>query len=121
MIVRRSFDGRLLGQTWETPFVPVPPGPITADSIEQLIEQFHVEYSARFGHRFDHLPVQGVTYRVELVVPAEKVDYPELPAGAEHPRPSGSTTLRHLSDAPLEAGVYQRDELGAGPGSRARR
>ena len=27
--VRRSFDGRLLGQSWETPFVEVPDGPIT--------------------------------------------------------------------------------------------
>ena len=26
--VRRSFDGRLYGQSWETPFVEVPPGPI---------------------------------------------------------------------------------------------
>ena len=26
--VRRSFDGRLFGQSWETPFVEVPAGPI---------------------------------------------------------------------------------------------
>ena len=29
--VRRSFDGRLFGQSWETPFVQVPDGPITRD------------------------------------------------------------------------------------------
>ncbi|MGB1881243.1 MAG: hydantoinase/oxoprolinase family protein, partial [Gammaproteobacteria bacterium] len=36
----RSFDGQLVGQTWETPFVPVPGGVITGDTIATMIAGF---------------------------------------------------------------------------------
>ncbi len=86
--VRRSFDGRLYGQSWETPFVEVPEGPITEETIPELVERFHAEYERRFGNRFPYVPVQGVSYRVELVVPAEKVDYVAREAGESTPRSS---------------------------------
>ena len=72
----RAFDGQLVGQTWETPFVPVPTGPITADSIARMIANFHDAYQARNGNRFDAIPVQGVTYRLRAVVKTDKVSYP---------------------------------------------
>ena len=72
--IRRSFDGRLYGQSWETPFIHVPDGPITGDTITGMIEAFNEEYARRYGNTFP-IPVQGVTYRVELVVEAEKVEY----------------------------------------------
>ena len=62
--VRRSFDGRLLGQSWETPLVEVPEGPITEATVQQMIDRFHDEYERRYGNRFPVVPVQGVTYRV---------------------------------------------------------
>ncbi|MGO2112806.1 MAG: hydantoinase/oxoprolinase family protein, partial [Pseudoclavibacter sp.] len=71
VIARRSLDGRLVGQGWETPFVPVPAGRISAASIGELVEAFHNVYEARNGQRFATMPVEGVTYRVEIVVPAE--------------------------------------------------
>ena len=70
--VRRSFDGRLFGQSWETPFVQVPDGPI---DIADLVERFHETYERRYGNRFPYIPVQGVSYRVELRVPSEKVEF----------------------------------------------
>ena len=69
---RRSFDGRLFGQSWETPFVQVPQGPI---DIADLVERFHETYERRYGNRFPYIPVQGVSYRVELRVPSEKVEF----------------------------------------------
>ena len=79
--LRRSFDGRLLGQSWETPLVEVPEGPITEATVQQMIERFHDEYERRNGNRFPVVPVQGVTYRVELVVPVDKVEYDRLEYG----------------------------------------
>ncbi len=76
--LRRSFDGRLLGQSWETPLVEVPEGPITEATVQQMIDRFHDEYERRYGNRFPVVPVQGVTYRVELVVPVDKVSYDRL-------------------------------------------
>ncbi|MGR8918513.1 MAG: hydantoinase/oxoprolinase family protein [Gammaproteobacteria bacterium] len=111
----RAFDGQLVGQTWETPFVPVPGGPITAASIETMIENFHAAYAARNGNRFDAIPVQGVTYRLRAVVPTDKVAYEPL-AGrhGDALRPVGTSVLRHVADAEELAQVYARDDLRAG-------
>jgi N-methylhydantoinase A len=112
----RSFDGRLYGQTWETPFVPVPDGTITEEVVAQMIADFHQTYAARSGNRFEFIPVQAVTFRVRAVVEAPKVDYPELPgrAAGEQVPVSRTTTLRYLTAEPLEAREYQREDLRAG-------
>jgi N-methylhydantoinase A len=113
--LRRSFDGRLYGQSWETPFVEIPEGPITDATIPELVERFHAEYERRFGNRFPALPVQGVTYRVELVVPADKVEYTaDATRGWEAPPPRRTIELRHLADEPLPVGEYAREELEPG-------
>ena len=81
-----------------------------------MIEAFQAEYHRRYGNTFP-LPVQGVTYRVELVVHAEKVEYvpseitdPPTPA----PPPTRTVELRHYADQPLQAGEYVRDQLPTG-------
>ncbi|HWV84405.1 MAG TPA: hydantoinase/oxoprolinase family protein [Capillimicrobium sp.] len=113
--VRRSFDGRLLGQSWETPFVQLPDGPLDAGTIGDVIARFHDAYEARNGNRFEYIPVEGVTYRVELVVPADKVPY--VPADAAEPttpQPDATFTLEHLASEPLQAAVHRRDRLPVG-------
>lgn len=121
-IVRRSFDGRLLGQSWETPLVEVPEGPVTAETVGKMIEAFHVEYERRYGNRFPVVPVQGVTYRVQLIVPVEKVQFGELGAGSNGAgtpspaRPTRTLTLSYYEDEPFEAPEYERGTLT--PGTR---
>ncbi len=111
----RSFDAQLVGQTWETPFVDVPDGPITADTIGRMIANFHTAYESRNGNRFESIPVQGVTYRVSAVVKTTKVEYPKLPArGSEPLRPIGSSVLRYVADQEEIAQIYRREDLRAG-------
>jgi len=114
--VRRSFDGRLWGQSWETPFVSVPDGPITADTIGELVDRFHAEYARRFGPSFPYIPVQGVSYRVELIVDAPKVEYaPTTPAATTPvPVPERTIELRYLAPEPIEAAEYAREKLPVG-------
>jgi N-methylhydantoinase A len=114
--LRRSFDGRLMGQTWETPFVDMPEGPIDAAAITGMIERFHAEYHRRNGLSFPHIPVQGVSYRVQVVVTSEKLRFPRLPE-VDDPRPPpplGHRTLRELSPQPVEAALYERTQLPRG-------
>lgn len=112
---KRSFDGRLAGQTWETPFVSVPAGQITADAVRQMIANFHETYLERSGHKFEALPVQGVTYRVEAVVPAPKVEYPELPTRDGEPlEPTRTLQISYLTEEPVEASEYERSALRSG-------
>ena len=116
--IRRSFDGRLLGQSWETPFVEIPDGPITDETIGRLIESFHIAYESRNGNRFEQIPVEGVTYRVEIVVPAAKVEY--VPAEAVTPFdavPDRPIRLEYTSDSgPVDGYQYRRENLM--PGAR---
>jgi N-methylhydantoinase A len=112
---RRSLDGRLLGQSWETPFVEVGDDPITPETMPALVERFHDAYERRYGNRFPYVPVQGVTYRVQLVVPADKIEYRGRDAVTGPVLESTSTVeLRHLGAAPLQAGLFQREELPIG-------
>lgn len=110
----RTFDAQLVGQTWETPFVPVPPGPFTHSTIETMVANFHSAYAARNGNRFDTIPVQGVTYRLSAVVKTEKVSYQSLARrSGEALRPIGTSVLRYVADAEELAQIYARDDLRA--------
>jgi N-methylhydantoinase A len=115
--LRRSFDGRLLGQSWETPLVEVPEGPVTEATVARMIECFHDEYERRYGNRFPVVPVQGVTYRVQMVVPVDKVSYEGLERsgnggiGTGDARPTRTLELRYLEHEPFEAPEYERGAL----------
>jgi N-methylhydantoinase A len=114
VLVKRTFDGRLVGQSWETPFIDVPEGPIDEAAVQQMIAGFHDEYETRYGNRFEAIPVQSVTYRVQLVAQAPKVTYPELDAGGAHPEPTGTAELHYLDEPNRSAGVYEREQLRTG-------
>lgn len=117
--LERSFDGHLVGQSWDTPFVPVPGGTIDAAAVEKMVASFHDTYETRSGNRFDHFPVQGVTFRVRAVQDTEKVQYPKIP-GREPgsvPTPVRTVTLSYLGDLDkpedtgTQADVYDRESL----------
>ena len=111
----RSFDGQLVGQTWETPFVPVPDGPINDTTLDAMIANFHDAYAARNGNRFAAIPVQGVTYRLSAVVKTDKVSYQLLAERAGDPlRPVGSSVLRFVADSEQRAQIFAREDLCAG-------
>ncbi|MFI7529232.1 hydantoinase/oxoprolinase family protein [Nocardia salmonicida] len=109
----RSFDGQLMGQVWETPFIEAPGGTITPEVVEQMITNFHDGYEKRSGNRFEGMPVQGVTFRLTAVVPTAKVEYvcPPRRSDSEALRPTGSITLRYLEDTDIEAAEYEREQL----------
>jgi N-methylhydantoinase A len=111
----RTFDGRLKGQSWETPRISVPAGPIDGAAVDAMVMNFHAEYESRWGNRFESLPVQGVTYRVEAIVPAEKVSYRRIPeSNGTAPMPLRTIPIRYLTDKVVDAGEYVRSELRAG-------
>jgi N-methylhydantoinase A len=113
--VVRSFDGRLLGQGFETPFIPVPTGKLAEPQIAEMISSFHSGYRTRNGITFESLPVEGVTYRVQLIVPSEKVAYEPLASRSTGtPSPVTTTTLSYLYSEPVAADCYERTDLGAG-------
>jgi N-methylhydantoinase A len=112
--VVRSFDGHLQGQSWDTPFVPVPAGAITDESVASMVAAFHREYEQRVGNRFETFPVEGVNYRVQIIVPSEKVNYQTLAPRQSSEIPHiGRATLHHLYDREVQADCYERADLAA--------
>ena len=68
-----------------------------------MIERFHAAYERRYGNRFPYVPVQGVSYRVELVDPAPSASSSRpADAGAAArrrgaaPAPQRTVEIRHL-------------------------
>jgi len=117
VVFERTFDGRLVGQSWETPFVHAPLGDLDADGIDAMIASFHDTYFERSGNRFEFIPVQAATYRVQAVVPTSKVEYPVLPSRAtssEALTPVDSTTIKYLASEDIRADVFERTTLLAG-------
>lgn len=119
--LERSYDGHLVGQSWDTPFVPVPDGTIDGDAVQTMIASFHDTYEERSRNRFEMVPVEGVTFRVRAVIDTPKVDYPELPrrGDGEELVPTRVTTLRYLAgteedQAGQHTPVYDRGALRAG-------
>jgi N-methylhydantoinase A len=104
-----------LGQGWETPFVSAPAGALGPKEIARMVEAFHSEYEQRNGHRFESFPVEGVTYRVQLVVPSDKVIFEELATRTSRPvAPPRRATLAHLYRGDTEVACYEREDLLAG-------
>jgi N-methylhydantoinase A len=117
-VVRRSFDGRLAGQSWETPFINVDAAALAARGPAALTEEFHAEYARRNGVSFPQLPVQGVTWRVQLIVPTQKLSWQPLAASRGKPAAIGHRTLRYLGPQEVSAAVHTRAALGAGDSVR---
>jgi N-methylhydantoinase A len=108
----RSFDGQLVGQVWDTPFVKAPSGVVTEAAIEEMLTNFHDAYEQRSGNRFEQTAVQGITFRLSAIVPTAKVEYPRPPFRAEGaPSAMRTITLSYLEEDDLEAAEYDRAEL----------
>src|SRR5690625_629130 len=115
--VQRTLDGRLFGQSWETPFVDVPEGPITSETIQELVDTFHTEYERRNSLSFPSIPVQGVTYRVQLVVETERYEHTPLDiavSNGESPRPVSFRHVTYFRDGNVDAPVYDRAQMKPG-------
>lgn len=108
--VVRTFDGRYAGQTWDTPLISVPSGKITPEATQKMIANFHDAHEQRWGNRFS-LPVEGVTYRLQVIVPVDKVSYEPIERGNGQAESTGKTTLKYLGYGEVDALEYRREGL----------
>lgn len=112
----RSFDARMVGQAFETPFIDAPPGAIDGPAVHDMVQRFHQAYEQRCGNRFDTMAVETVNLRVRAVVDMPKVGFAEFAPrrGDELLRPVAERTMHYLPEGSPTAMAYERDELHAG-------
>jgi N-methylhydantoinase A len=109
---RRSLDARMIGQAFETPFIAAPDGDVDESQVAEMLESFHEVYQQRAGNRFDFMPVEAVTFRVQAVVPMPKASFPRMPArhsGA--PEIVRKLELRYVQDDVVTGECFDRDDL----------
>lgn len=63
MIVERSADCRYVGQGYELR-ATIPEGPVTADNVQQIWDNFHKIHAEEYGHYFTENPIELVSVRV---------------------------------------------------------
>ncbi|MFF1553024.1 hydantoinase/oxoprolinase family protein [Rhodococcus erythropolis] len=112
----RSFDARMVGQAFETPFVEMPPGPVDTSLVGQMLNKFHDVYQARSGNRFEEMAVETVNLRVRAVVEMPKVKFPEIANGNSNHDSTSRTTrqMNHVSGGSRQATIFDRESLLAG-------
>lgn len=112
-VVRRSVDLRYLGQRYEVN-VPLPDRPLTAGDIGPLRARFDEIYRGRYGREIHDVPVEAVTFRLNVASP------PARDAVPRWPRPRGRRGLRahravHFAGSWTRAcPVYERYALAPG-------
>lgn len=115
-VVSRTADLRYRGQNYELA-VPLPPGAVTAATLDALAAGFAAAHQQRFGFVAEHEPVQVVTLRLEAAALVSKAQFTAEPNSG----PSAEAALIANRDVYLpELGgmvscpVYRRDRLRAG-------
>ncbi len=112
-VVRRSADLRYLGQRYEVN-VPLPDRPLTTADLEPLRDRFNETYRRRYGREIPEVPVEVVTFRVNVMSPSGRRGIPRWP------RARGRAPLRarravHFADGWTRAcPVYDRYALSPG-------
>lgn len=112
----RTVDMRYSGQNYELS-VPAPPGPITKESVAQLVAGFEEAHRQRYGFTADGEEIDFVTFRVEALGLVRKAALPERPLGPPH---ADEAVIGHRNVWFPEAGgftetpVFARDRLAPG-------
>jgi N-methylhydantoinase A len=103
---------RYMGQNYEEE-VPIPDGPITAESAAELLESFHQHYEQIYGYRIDDEIIEMVQFNVTVIGKAENPRFPQIESKADGV-PAGSRSIlfdgQHAADCP----IYNREDLAPG-------
>ncbi|WGY01667.1 hydantoinase/oxoprolinase family protein [Nocardioides sp. QY071] len=108
----RAFFGMYAGQTWDNRR-PLADGPITAETVEAMVEEFHTFYQRTYGFSARELPVMCTSLEVTGVVARDTTVERRVTskAGTSYVR---TATVIPVGRGPMEAEVHQRELLTSG-------
>jgi N-methylhydantoinase A len=115
-LIGRTVDMRYAGQNYELS-VPVPAGPITAETLKALEAGFEEAHRQRFGFIAEGETVQLVTLRVEatgIVAKAEFNSHPDAGPSAEDAIVARREVYMPEAGGMVECAVYARERLKSG-------
>ena len=109
--LRRTAELRFAGQEHAVP-VPMPDGPIDADLISTLADDFAQLHEERYGHRMDD-PVELVTVRVRAAGLVPRPKLPRIGPSDTDPQRTGTRTVLRAATS-VEYAIFRREHFGAG-------
>jgi N-methylhydantoinase A len=113
-LILRSIDMRYAGQNYEQA-VPIPDGPITAETIQHVLQRFADLHEAFYGFSIEGEVIELINFRVTAIGSAVKPHLEALPAVP-------SSLLKHFTHRPVyfqaqglvDCPIYRRADLGSG-------
>jgi len=113
-IVRRSISMRYMGQNYEQD-VPLPSGPINAQSMDLAFETFHSQHEQFYGYRISGAVVELVHFKVTAIGPATKTELPKVSAQNNQVSKPGITQQVYFKDRGfIKCPIWRRANMGAG-------
>jgi N-methylhydantoinase A len=116
VVLSRYFDGRYMGQTWDTFSVPVPSGEIDTACKEEMSQNFHRAHKRSWGYNLPTYSVKLIMARVSGTASREKPRLPQIKSGGESPLEALLEEVQVYLDKEEHSAVplYQREKLKAG-------
>ena len=114
--IERLVDLRYVGQGYELS-VPLRPGTLDADCLEQASRQFHQMHQEFYGNAAPGKPLEMISLRIKTMVPLKKLSLPKLePAEAgSKPAPASSRPVYfEEADGRVATSIYHRSTLRPG-------
>jgi N-methylhydantoinase A len=111
--VLRSISMRYLGQNYEQD-ISVPAGPITADSLREVMNRFDQQHEQFYGYRIAGETMEFVHFKVSAIGHVSQMGLPDLAPAGGIPRPRTSRPVYFRAGGQQECPVFRRGDLGAG-------
>ncbi len=80
----RFADARYVGQGYEL-HIAIPDGPVSDETMQQMVEAFHRRHEAEYGHCFVSSPIELVNIRITGIGPTQKIQHLVPPTGGSLP------------------------------------
>ncbi|MAF52761.1 MAG: 5-oxoprolinase [Chloroflexi bacterium] len=113
--VSRSADLRYQHQGWEIT-VDMPPGPVTAATLEAMVDNFHTLHERLYSYNLPEANVDLVNLRVSATGALPRHEMSRLPdANGSSPSPESTRKVMFSrSDGYVDTAIYDRGSLGSG-------
>jgi N-methylhydantoinase A len=112
-IVLRSISMRYLGQNYEQD-IPVPPGPITAESLGEVMRRFDEQHEQFYGYHIAGETMEFIHFKVSAIGPVSKIDLPSVLPATAAPRARSTRPVCFEAEGRQDCPVFRREDLGAG-------
>lgn len=109
--IERSVDVRYKGQTFHLT-VPVPNSTIDESVLNEVSDRFRQKYEDVYGYSWDDKSLEAITWRIQALVPNEKLELPSLPSqGSVNQAKVSSRRVSVGDERIVDVPVYDRYTL----------